>query len=225
MKNIKLTRSLILLGACILLVGISSEAFAGPKRHDRKRDERRTRVVVKHPSPRIGAPVKQLPGRHTRVVVGKKRYYSHRGVFYRKRPSGFVVARAPIGAVLASIPSGHISFRIGSIPYFFFGGVLYRRAPRGYVVVEAPSQTVITEEPAWDDDRPLYGDHVAVAVSVLNVRSGPGKGYSVIRKVRRGSDLIVRGNAPGWIYVELPGGRMGWVMSRYTSYFMEPANG
>ena len=63
---------------------------------------------------------------------------------------------------------------------------------------------------------PLTGGCVSVAVDLLNVRSGPGMDHSVTRRISRGNTLVIHGTAPGWLYVSLPDGAFGWVMSTYT---------
>ena len=59
----------------------------------------------------------------------------------------------------------------------------------------------------------------------LNVRSGPGAGYSPVSLLREGQTLTLAGRNAGttWLQVELPGGSQGWVSARYivSSYMLE----
>jgi len=165
-----------------------------------------------------GKVVVKLPRGHRAVRVGKDRYYHHRGVFYRRGPSGYVVVGAPIGAVVLSIPVGSRAVVAGGLTYYLYGGAYYRRARTGYAVVEPPAKTVIVKEVS--PLRPSVeqvGDRVSVTATLLNVRSGPGMGFPVIHQLRDGDLLTVHGYAPEWLYVKLPAGEFGWVMVRYTT--------
>ena len=100
----------------------------------------------------IGRRVRELPRRRRPVVVRDRRYYYHRGMYYRPRPPGYVVVRAPIGARVGVMPPGYISFLIGPRHYFYANLTYYLWEPRRreYVVVEKPegienSQPVTSE--------------------------------------------------------------------------------
>ncbi|NJO85213.1 MAG: SH3 domain-containing protein, partial [Blastochloris sp.] len=60
---------------------------------------------------------------------------------------------------------------------------------------------------------------VIVNAAILNVRSGPGVGFSVVARVNGGANVLVLGsNADGsWVQVQLAGGISGWVNARYVS--------
>jgi len=200
------------IAVCVIVLGQPVEGFGQP------RINAQSRAAINHPVPRYGRGVARLPARHQTVIVGKSHYFFHNRGFYRNRPPGYVVGKAPIGAFVSSIPVGHISLFIGSMPYFYYGGVYYRRIPSGYVVVEAPPKTVIVEETtAVCEDLPAVGERVTVTGQLLNVRSGPGENHSVIGQIRQGTVVVVRGHAPGWFYVELPNGKFGWIMLEFTS--------
>jgi len=178
-----------------------------------------------HKKHRPGSIVYKLPRGHRRVHVGPSRYYYHGGIFYRKRPSGYLVVNAPIGALVLSIPIGSRAFISGGLTFYLNGSTYYRRDRRGYRVVAPPGQTVITNEilPVIPTD-PVQTGTVSVTVSALNVRSGPAVGFPVINQVRRNDLLTIHGFAPDWLYVKLPAGQFGWVMLRYTS-LVTPGSG
>ena len=163
-----------------------------------------------------GKVVKVLPAGYRVVTVGGVAYHYHHGVFYRPRGKRWVVVRPPMGAVVAVPPAAAVKVTVAGVPHYLSGGVYYRKVPAGYRVVKAPVATVAT---------PVPGDRVQVTVRLLNVRSGPGKGHDVIRKVAEGKPLTVRGNAPGWLFVELGDGGTGWVMDAYTAHVAAPARG
>jgi uncharacterized protein YgiM (DUF1202 family) len=57
-----------------------------------------------------------------------------------------------------------------------------------------------------------------VTAELLNVRQSPGRNYPVIMQVPRGTYLSVRATSDGWLFVSLGQGRVGWVMTRYTTW-------
>jgi hypothetical protein len=173
-----------------------------------------------------GKIVVKLPKGHTTVWRGRNRYYFHGGAFYKKKkgPSGYVVVRAPIGAVVLSIPVGYRIVVVSGLTYYVYAGIYYRRVHNGYVVVEPPAKTVVVKEVS--PVRPSVkkgGESVTVSAILLNVRSGPGMDFPVIQQVRVSDRLTVYGYAPDWLNVELPTGKFGWVMLRYTSPEEPPA--
>ncbi len=65
----------------------------------------------------------------------------------------------------------------------------------------------------------ITGPHVVVNTGNLNVRTGPGAGYSVVATVPGGTELAVIGVAPDgvWFWIEAHFGR-GWVNNQYTLF-------
>lgn len=165
---------------------------------------------------RPGHVVERLPQGHHTVHVGQRNYFYQGGIFYRKDPKGFIVVRPPLGAVIVGLPVGFTTVVIAGITYFLFADAYYRPVSAGYMVVKLE---VPTGPPT------SAGFNVSVTTELLNVRSQPGIEYAVISQVCRGTVLTVRGQAPGWLYVNLPDGGFGWVMGRYTQRLSPPANG
>lgn len=66
---------------------------------------------------------------------------------------------------------------------------------------------------------------VAVAVDLLNVRSGPSMDRPVVAQVPRGVVLPVLGSTKDWWYVQLPNNTFGWVQSQFTTDTQPPALG
>lgn len=56
-----------------------------------------------------------------------------------------------------------------------------------------------------------------VTTDTLNVRAGPGTGYTVIGKVNRGARLVFLSATPdwGWVNVKTPENKTGWCSSKY----------
>lgn len=169
-----------------------------------------------HAAYRPGHVVAKLPRGHHTVHVGQKKFYYRQGIFYRQNPKGFAVVRPPVGAVIVSLPVGVTTAVIAGMTYFLFAEAYYRPVPAGYMVVEPE---VPGKPPA------VAGYNVSVTAALLNVRSQPGTEHAIISQVARGSLLMVRGQAPGWLYVNLPDGGFGWVMARYTHRRSPPASG
>jgi len=214
----------MVMALCAMVIGGSVEAYSQPKHPPKRRPVVRHhhphhgRVVVRHPVPHYGRVVVTLPPKHRKVVVRRHPYFFHQGVFYQPGSGGYVVVKAPIGAIVATIPYGYITFGIGNLTYFYYGGIYYRRVPTGYMVVESPPETVIIQESLEETDvTPTAGDRVSVTAQSLNVRSGPDANQSVIAQILKDTVVVVRGQAPGWLYVELPNGTFGWIMTGYTA--------
>lgn len=110
--------------ALILLPG---ESYAGPRHKEGRRVEQRR-----------PAGVKNLPRRHTVHRTGPRTVYHHRGTFYQRGPSGYVVVQPPVGLVVSSLPPGFSVMAFGGSTYFTFGQATYQRCSRGYRIVERP---------------------------------------------------------------------------------------
>jgi len=206
------SKKLLVILVAIAMVSLTSEGFAQPRRRN---------AVTAHRVPRHGRFFVRPPVGHKPVWVRGVRYRYHRGVFYRKRPFGYIVVRAPVGAVVAAIPIGFVTFVVGTDSYYYYGGVYYQRVPSGYVVVEPPPVAVSVDE----TPSTIVGESVSVTAPLLNVRSGPGKKHPVIHQVHQGDILLVQGHAPGWFYVKLPSGEFGWVMSEFVDQLLPDASG
>lgn len=63
------------------------------------------------------------------------------------------------------------------------------------------------------------GTGFIVNASILNVRSGPGAGFSVVARVNTGAVVTVygRNTDSSWLQVQLANGLSGWVNARYVA--------
>lgn len=111
----------------LTLILLSGVACAGPRHIDGRRVEQRSPAAVR-----------TLPRHHTVHRVGPRTVYHHRGTFYQRGRSMYVVVPPPIGIVVPSLPPGFSIMAFGGSTYFTFGQVTYQRCPKGYVVVERP---------------------------------------------------------------------------------------
>ncbi len=184
------------------------------------------------PPPGVVSPLRPRPRvPHRRPVVIRHRghrYYYYRGVFYRyrSRPPGYVVVRAPVGVIIGALAAGFTTLVIGGLTYYYYGGVYYQKVPSGYVVVEKPSGAVVPQEPPAAIQPPdTVSERVSVTAANLNVRSGPGMNHPVVDQVSQGNILVIHGDAPGWLYVQLPSGKFGWVSEQFTAPVFPPASG
>ena len=169
--------------------------------------------------------VDRLPDGYRDVWVGRTRYFHHKGVFYRRGPSGFRVVDPPFGVLVLSIPLGAAALLIGGITYYAYRGIYYRRVVGGYSVVEPPAEPVVKNISPVVPSEESIGETVSVTVPLLNVRSGPGSNFPVILQAHEGELLVVHGYAPDWLYVKSQDSRFGWVMLKYTSFLSVSASG
>jgi uncharacterized protein YgiM (DUF1202 family) len=210
------TATALMLAFGLLLSGATVSRAANP--HDGDRRDNRKQETVSRPDhsghSRQEVAFRTLPHGSRVIRAGKKDYVIHRGHFYRKEPRGYVAVSIPVGSVVASLPGGFLSVTIGGVNYWHADGVYIRRVSMGFAVVAPPVvQPVLPAGPA-----PLPSDvpSVAVDVPLLNVRSGPGLEFPVIAVVSQGQLLDIRGDSPGWYYIQGPDGSFGWVMDRLT---------
>ncbi|CEK30191.1 enterotoxin [[Clostridium] sordellii] len=61
-------------------------------------------------------------------------------------------------------------------------------------------------------------DSGIVAVSELNVRTGPSTNYSVISQVRNGDilNIVAKDSSTNWLKIQFKGGTTGWVSGKYV---------
>jgi len=157
--------------------------------------------------------IRQLPRGYRTVRMGRAEYYVHGGRFYARRPGGgFVVVGAPIGVIVATLPVGFVTVFVGGVDYYLYEGVYYRKVPEGYMVVAPPAP-----QPQQPVPIQAASGTAIVQTTLLNVRSGPATTYAVIGLARMGERLTISGSVPGWYYVQLSDGRMGWVMTQFTT--------
>ncbi len=156
----------------------------------------------------------QARAKHVPVVVRGHRYSYRDGIFYRKGLRGYIAVQAPLGAVIVSLPIGSHTVVAGGTRYHVYGGVYYRHIPEGYAVVKKPylGDAYCSTNREYE----VLGK-VMVIPRILNVREGPGKRHPIIHKVYRDDTLRIIGRAPGWVYVDLPYGESGWVMTKYVT--------
>lgn len=152
--------------------------------------------------------------KHVPVVVKGHRYFFSNGGFYRKGLSGYIAVQAPLGAFIVSLPIGSHSVVVGGTRYHVYGGVYYRQEPRGYEVVKKPylGDSYCSTDKYYD-----VPEKVMVIPRILNVRKGPGKRHPVVHKVYRDDILKIISRANGWVFVHLPYGKFGWVMTEYVT--------
>lgn len=66
-------------------------------------------------------------------------------------------------------------------------------------------------------DKAYADSTVIVNVSALNVRSGPGNGYSIKKVASYGTKVKLLNKSGGWYNVELPSGTNGWIYKKYIN--------
>nr|WP_269719628.1 DUF6515 family protein [Desulforapulum autotrophicum] len=149
------------------------------------------------------------------IVVGTRHLFFRDGGFYHRGPAGYVPVEAPEGAVIASLPPGYGIRIVDDAKYYYFNGIYYVRVPDGYLVVAPPVLTAAEREETAEIVK--VKEEVSVAVEILNVRSGPGMTYGVSSLAYQGQILRVYQESTGWLYVELPSGKLGWVDKKFIT--------
>jgi len=111
------------------------DRYADRGGYDRHGGDHRRAVVVP-----AGHRVHALPRSYSRVMVHRRDYYYHGGVFYRPYYQNYIVVGAPIGARVGWLPPGYVSFGLGGHDYSYFNATFYLwdEPRREYVVVERP---------------------------------------------------------------------------------------
>ena len=171
-------------------------------------------VRPEHAAPRKPAVIERLPRGHITVRQGRDDYFYHHGHYFRRGGVGFIAILPPVGLVVPILPPGYTTMVVTGSPYYFYEGVYYRQAPTGFVVVAPPpTMEVPTPPPA---PAPAYGS-ISITAAALNVRSGPGREHPVMTVIQRGETYPVQAIAPGWLYIQLPDGRFGWVEQMHTT--------
>lgn len=178
---------------------------------DQRYQERQKRPA--HQTQKRHAPACHTPKRHLPVVVKDRTYFYLDGIFYRSGLNGYIAVQAPLGAIVVSLPTGSHDIVVGGSKYYVYGGVYYRNVPLGYEVVRKP---YLGDAYCRTDYEYRDQEQVMVIPRILNVRQGPGKSHPIIHKVYRDDILKVIGRAPGWVYVNLPYGEFGWIMTEYV---------
>jgi uncharacterized protein YgiM (DUF1202 family) len=131
-----------------------------------------------------------------------------------------------VGAIIVSLPIGYRRIWINDQRYYVYGGTFYRRVPSGYAVAEPPAAIAVEEAvPLIVQPPEAATGEASVTAAVLNVRSGPSLRHPVIYQIHEGYMLEIHGKTTGWLYVQLPNGEFGWVMSIYTSRQPLPGSG
>ncbi len=169
--------------------------------------------------PAPGAVVRQLPPGHGVYRHDGARFFFSGGYWYRPHPHGFMVVRPPVGLFVAALPIGFATVMLGGLTYYTYADVYYRPAPGGYVVVTPPAAEVVVDPstPPVSDPMVAAAASVTVVSATLNMRSGPGYNFPVVAVLSQGVNLLVLGNAPGWLQVRTDSGQTGWVAQSYTA--------
>lgn len=198
MAKIKIHKKIIIISSIFAIVMSGASVWAGPPRGPF------------HKFPHWPGPLFEL------IVVGTQHLFFRNGAFYHKGPAGYVPVAAPEGAIIPSLPHGYGIRIIDDAKYYYFNGVYYVQVPDGYMVV-APHVLIGAGEEDGVEIEKLKGK-VSVAVDMLNVRSGPGMKYAVVFLAYRGEILKIYHESEGWLYVELPSGKLGWVDKKFTGF-------
>lgn len=99
------------------------------------------KVVVARPTPirtitTVSAfSLNSLPVGYVRFLHEGDTYYYSNGVYYERRPHGYVIVKPKIGFRVAALPSGYRIIREGNATFYSFNNVRYRKLDGVFVVV------------------------------------------------------------------------------------------
>ncbi len=79
--------------------------------------------------------MKSLPVGYVRFLHGDEMFYYNEGVYYTKKPSGFVVVKPRAGFRVAALPSGYRTIRDRGVTFYSFNKIRYRKLDGFFVVV------------------------------------------------------------------------------------------
>ena len=135
-----------------------------------RRRFRRSRLVYRVRPARRRVAV--LPTGHIVLTHRTRRYYYHRGLFYRPLDGRYVVVAAPRGIRIRTLPVGYYTVMAGPATYYYYQGMYYTRVttgnetayevtkpPTGAVVPNLPedaSKVAIDEQDLYEYDSTLY---------------------------------------------------------------------
>jgi N-acetylmuramoyl-L-alanine amidase len=113
-------------------------------------------------------------------------------------------------ARIATLRRGSQFFIIGRQPDGKWVEIRYNANATGWVATSVTNLTV--EAVGESAPATTAGPRVVVNVPFINLRSGPGDEFSIIGKLRGGTEMPILGqNGDGyWLYVESPSGK-GWI--------------
>ncbi|MDA0280208.1 MAG: hypothetical protein O3C29_07215 [Proteobacteria bacterium] len=99
------------------------------------------KVVVAKPAPirtittvaAVG--LNRLPIGHVRFLHDDETFYYSDGVYYKKKPHGYVLVKPRAGFRVAALPRGYRVVRDGGATFYRFNNVRYRKVNGFFVVV------------------------------------------------------------------------------------------
>jgi len=168
MNRKPIARSLsILLFAAIIMLGSAGNARSWPFRKDRH-----YRIL------------RRMPAGHVRILSGKKHYYYHRGLFYRKTRSGFLLVSPPIGVTVPMLPEGCSAVFSRGRKYFYHEDAFYRKSPSGYIVITEPGiKETAMPKPINIDTTPP--PEAVSDIFIVNIPNNDGS-YTPVKLVKKG---------------------------------------
>ncbi len=107
-----------------------------------------------------------MPRGYREVRMGNAVYYTHRGVFYRSGPRGYVVVLPPVGIRVPVLPPNYARVYAGGVVYYRYNNIYYQPVAGGYIVVSTPVGTVVasTAAPAPESSASVAAAPAAGAV-------------------------------------------------------------
>lgn len=99
------------------------------------------KVVVTRPAPVravttvAAVSLSTLPAGYVRFLHGDEAFYYSEGVYYQKKPHGYVIVKPRAGFRVATLPRGYTVVRERGVTFYSFNNVRYRKTGGFFVVV------------------------------------------------------------------------------------------
>ena len=147
-----------------LLIACSSPLFSQKKRkhahnqHKKAHKKQVQRAVYKRNQvvslqKRKVKRINTLPAGHKVIVFKKSNYYFHKGYYYNKVGSNYVIIPSPRGLKVNVLPIGYRTIKIRGINHFYYRGTLYRQSGKTYEVIEPETGVIVDELPEYNVDQ------------------------------------------------------------------------
>ena len=132
--------------SCVMLLSASNASAEPLNKNNHRHGVVHThrvanKVVVVRPTPirtvttASALRFNSLPVGYQRFLYNDETFYYSEGVYYKKKPHGFVIVKPRAGFRVSALPSGYRIIRSGGATFYSFNNVRYRKLGGFFVVV------------------------------------------------------------------------------------------
>ena len=156
MKKIRTIAIMLIILSNNMIMKTTLAQTPTPSKFNIKENKTKNRKHKKHAPyqkykhlPKWKTTVRNIPKTAIVLQHHNVKYHYHSGIFYLKKPNGYIISKPPIGLIIKSLPteSIHISINDKNI-YYYYGG-FYEKASTNieYIVIEPPIGATINALP------------------------------------------------------------------------------